>query len=181
MSAPARGRVSALGLHRLRWYCHFMASARPIGNRHSTCWLAVAAVILALPAAAQTIVDGDTIRLEGTTYRLYGIDAAEKEQVCTDGWTAGRAATSHLRDLVQDSEVACEAVAKGRGGPTPALCTADGEDLGAAMVAAGMAWAATRDSNDYVGEEAQANFDRLGVHDHDCAPAWVWRTRQRRR
>jgi endonuclease YncB( thermonuclease family) len=155
--------------------------ARRIGNRRPTWWIIVAAVILALPAAAQTIVDGDTIKLEGTTYRLYGIDAAEKEQVCTDGWAAGRAAINYLRGLVQDNDVACEAVAKGRGDPTPALCTVDGEDLGGAMVAAGMAWAATRDTNDYIGDEAQANFDRLGVHDHGCTPAWVWRTRQRHR
>ena len=155
--------------------------ARRIGNRPPSCWLTFAVVILALPAAAQTIVDGDTIKLEGTTYRLYGVDAAEKEQTCTDGWAAGRAAISYLRDLVQDHEVACKAVAKGHSGPTLALCTVDGEDLGAAMVAAGMAWASTRYSNDYVDEEAQANIERLGVHDHDCVPAWVWRTRQRRR
>lgn len=49
------------------------------------------------------------------------------------------------------------------------------------MVAAGMAWAFTRYSNDYIVEEAQANIDRLGVHNHDSTPAWNWRTRQRRR
>jgi endonuclease YncB( thermonuclease family) len=49
------------------------------------------------------------------------------------------------------------------------------------MVAAGMAWAATRHSNDYIDEEAQANIDRLGIHGHDCVPAWDWRTHKRRR
>ena len=34
-------------------------------------------LVLAFPAAAQTAVDGDTIKLNGTTYRLSGIDAAE--------------------------------------------------------------------------------------------------------
>lgn len=155
--------------------------ARRMSNRHLSRWLAFAAVFLALPAAAQTIIDGDTIRLKGTTYRLYGIDAAEKEQTCSDGWAAGRAAISHLRDLVQDREVACEAVARSRNGPTLALCTVDGEDLGVAMVAAGMAWASTRHSHDYISEEAQANIDRLGVHGHDCTPAWSWRTRHQRR
>lgn len=154
---------------------------RRIGNRHPGCWLAFAALILALPAAAQTVIDGDTIKLKGTTYRLYGIDAAEKEQACIDGWAAGRAAIGHLRDLVQDGEVACEAVAKRRDGATLALCTVDGDDLGAAMVAAGMAWASARHGSNYIGEEAQANFDRLGVHGHDCAPAWSWRIHQRRR
>ena len=100
---------------------------------------------------------------------------------CIDGWAAGRAAIGYLRDLVQDREVDCEAVAKRRDGATLALCSADGDDLGAAMVAAGMAWASTRHGNSYIGEEAQANFDRLGVHGHDCTPAWNWRIHQRRR
>jgi len=155
--------------------------ARRIGNRHSLYWLTFAAAILALPAAAQTIVDGDTITVKGTTYRLYGIDAAEKEQHCTDGWAAGRAAISYLRGLVQDHEVACEVVARTRNGATPALCTVDGQDLGAAMVASGMAWASTRHSHEYIDEEAQANIDRLGVHGHDCVRAWDWRTRPQRR
>ena len=33
--------------------------------------------LLAMPAAAQTVVDGDTIKLDGTTFRIWGIDAAE--------------------------------------------------------------------------------------------------------
>jgi endonuclease YncB( thermonuclease family) len=148
---------------------------------HPRYWFTFAAAVLALPAAAQTIVDGDTIKVKGTTYRLYGIDAAEKDQHCTDGWAAGRAAISYLSSLVQDQELACEVVAKSRNGATPALCTVGGQDLGAAMVATGMAWASTRHSNDYIDEEAQANIDRLGVHGHDCVPAWDWRPRQQRR
>jgi endonuclease YncB( thermonuclease family) len=45
-------------------------------------WLAAA---LCQPAAAQVIVDGDTIELKGATFRLHGIDAPELEQVCADG------------------------------------------------------------------------------------------------
>ena len=36
--------------------------------------------LVALPAAAQTVVDGDTIKLDGITYRIWGIDAAETSQ-----------------------------------------------------------------------------------------------------
>ena len=51
---------------------------------------AVAFVLLAVPAAAQTATDGDTIRLNGTTWRLWGIDAPELRQAAP---TAGRLAT----------------------------------------------------------------------------------------
>ena len=57
----------------------------------------------------------------------------------------------------------CEAVTRSRNGAAPALCTVDGQDLGAGMVAAGMACTFTRYSNDYIVEEAQANIDRFGV------------------
>jgi hypothetical protein len=39
------------------------------------------------------------------------------------------------------------------------------------MVRAGMAWAFTRYSSDYVQQEGDAIFDRIGVHAHDCDKA----------
>jgi hypothetical protein len=51
--------------------------------------LAALVGIAVIPAAAQTITDGDTIKLNGTTCRLWGIDAAKKHQACADGWPAG--------------------------------------------------------------------------------------------
>jgi len=35
-------------------------------------------------AAAQSVTDGDMIKLNGTTYRLWGIDAPETKQWCGD-------------------------------------------------------------------------------------------------
>ena len=43
------------------------------------------ALTLATPVFAQTAIDGDTIKLDGTTYRLWGIDAPESKQAC-GGW-----------------------------------------------------------------------------------------------
>ena len=63
---------------------------------------ALAAVaLLALPAAAESVraVDGDTIKLNDTTYRLWGIDAPETRQACADGWEAGPEARRKLADL----------------------------------------------------------------------------------
>jgi len=50
--------------------------------------------------AAQTVVDGDTIKLDGTTYRLWGIDAAETRQACADGWRAGVEASMALVEMM---------------------------------------------------------------------------------
>jgi endonuclease YncB( thermonuclease family) len=50
---------------------------------------AALALILAIPAFGQTATDGDTIKLNGTKWRLWGIDAPEMTQTCKDGWAAG--------------------------------------------------------------------------------------------
>jgi len=47
------------------------------------------------------------------------------------------------------------------------------------MVREGLAWAFVRYSSDYVGQEAKAKADRLGIHAYDCQPAWEWRAQQR--
>ncbi len=125
------------------------------------------------------MTDGDTIKLAGTTYRLWGIDAAETRQDCADGWPAGRIATDYLVGLVQGRGVECEPKTKDRYGRTVALCRADGRDLGADMVSAGMAWAFVRYSHDYVVQERDAKTANLGVHAHDCQPAWEWRAERR--
>ncbi len=124
---------------------------------------------------AQTITDGDTLRMNGVTYRLYGIDAPETKQDCPDGWPAGRMATMRLQELISGRTVICQEKDRDRYGRTVAVCRAGGEDIGAIVVRDGLAWAFTRYSRDYVQQEEWARADRLGVHGHGCAPAWEWR------
>jgi endonuclease YncB( thermonuclease family) len=131
--------------------------------------------LLAAPAVAQTVTDGDTLKQGGVTYRLWGIDAPEAKQVCPDGWPAGSLATTRLQALIAGRSIVCQEKDRDRYGRIVAICRASGEDLGAIMVREGLAWAFTRYSADYVDEEARANFERLGVHAHGCIPAWEWR------
>ncbi len=131
------------------------------------------------PAVAQSITDGDTLKLNGVTYRLWGIDAPETKQDCPDGWAAGRLATTHLQSLISGRNVICERKDTDRYGRTVAICRVGGEDVGALMVRDGYAWAFLRYSADYAGQEALAKKEMLGVHRHDCVPAWDWRIAQR--
>lgn len=139
---------------------------------------AILALSLAIPATAQTVTDGDTIKLNGTTFRLWGIDAPEAKQWCGD-YPAGVMATAVLETLMKGrGPVVCEPKGMDRYGRTVAICRVDGRDLGKVMVQLGMAWAFTRYSQDYVGDEGRAKADRLGVHGRDCLPAWEWRASQ---
>ena len=145
-------------------------------------WLSVVVLLACVvaTAGAQTITDGDTIKLNGTVYRLWGIDAPETKQNCPDGWPAGRLATTRLQALTQGRTVTCEEKDRDRYGRTVAICRVGSEDLGAIMVREGMAWAFVRYSRDYVDEEVRAKANRLGVHAHACTPAWEWRAQQRK-
>jgi endonuclease YncB( thermonuclease family) len=130
--------------------------------------IAALALLPASPTFAQTITDGDTIKLNGMTWRLWGIDAPEARQTCGDAWAAGREATAALRRLIEQQAVACELRGHDRYRRSIGLCRAAGKDLGAELVSSGMAWAFTRYSRDYVEQERAAIAARVGVHAHDC-------------
>jgi endonuclease YncB( thermonuclease family) len=140
--------------------------------------LALIAVVSS--AAAQRVIDGDTIDLNGTRWRLWGIDAPESRQTCHDGWPAGVEAKHELEQLMARGPVRCEDRGHDRYRRTIGLCRAGRQDLGAVMVSTGMAWAFTRYSSDYVKQERAAIGSRLGVHAHDCMKAWDWRAGNRR-
>ena len=144
--------------------------------------VAVAATLLvatlASPAAAQRVIDGDTIDPDGVRWRLWGIDAPERDQTCGN-WTAGVVAAYALADLMRAKTITCELRGHDRYGRSIGLCRADGEDMGEAMVSTGMAWAFTRYSSDYISQERAAIGTRLGVHAHDCMKAWDWRRQSR--
>jgi endonuclease YncB( thermonuclease family) len=126
--------------------------------------LAAALALAASPTLAQSarVIDGDTLKVDGTTYRLWGIDAPEEHQSCADDWPAGRTATEHLPALIGDRHVTCESRTLDRYGRTVAICRADGRDLGADMVADGHAWAFVRYSRDYVMSMKSTRQRRFG-------------------
>jgi endonuclease YncB( thermonuclease family) len=126
-------------------------------------------------ATAQVEVqDGDSLRIDGRRIRFNDIDTPETRQTCGD-WPAGVVATAYLKGLVHGRLVHCEHTGVDRYSRILARCYADGMDLQAALVRAGMAWAFVRYSSRYVSEEALARSAGLGVHRHGCLPAWEWR------
>lgn len=144
-------------------------------------WLiALLSMMASASASAQTaVIDGDTIRVNGQPFRIFGIDAPEKVQWCGDDYPAGELSARTLEKLVQNGKVTCEPKGTDRYLRTLAVCRVDGVDLGKTMVRLGYAWAFTRYSQDYVDQEAAGRKERLGVHAHGCVPAWDWRAGRR--
>ncbi|MGB3624574.1 MAG: thermonuclease family protein [Henriciella sp.] len=117
--------------------------------------------------AAVRIVDGDGLRIEGQSIRLWGIDAPELDQTCEQDGRAtpcGEDARLLLGALAQSGEITCETEKTDRYGRTVARCFAGGLDLAGAMVRQGYALDWPRYSDGfYSSEEAEARVERRGM------------------
>ena len=136
--------------------------------------LGAVAVFAASNAAAQTVIDGDTLNYKGEVLHLWGIDAPDTGHICVDGWDAGKAAAAYLKSLIGSKTVTCETKASSAAGGAYAICKADGQDLSGAMAAAGMAWAMPNVA-DYSVQASNAMYSVSGVYAHPCVKAWEWR------
>jgi len=145
---------------------------------------ALAALLVLLPlaaggAGAAEVFDGDSLELEGQTLRLHGIDAFELTQTCLDGrgrpWRCGIAAKAALAERVHGDTLSCTVLDEDRDGGYVARCaTRDGTDLGAYLVANGLALARGPNSG-YRAEEAAARAAGAGAWGGLFMPPWQWR------
>lgn len=107
--------------------------------------------------------DGDSLRLGEDRVRLLGLDAPELTQDCAyaDGraWRCGRAARDRMAQLLAAGPADCRPEDVDQYGRLLATCLVAGHDVGATMVAEGLAIASGR----YWVEEAAARRDRLGI------------------
>jgi endonuclease YncB( thermonuclease family) len=122
------------------------------------------------PGAEIVAVDGDTIRAaNGAEYRIFGIDAPELRQTCTEAngksWLCGRAAKAKLTILLKRGNVNCEAKSTDNYGRTVAVCSADGvPDLGEALVRDGYAIdLGGAIGNPYAAAETEAKEAKHGI------------------
>lgn len=115
------------------------------------------------------LADGDSFSLGNQRYRLYGIDAPELHQECTDArggaWPCGTRARSELRRIIGTHPVECRIVSTDRYGRAIAVCHAGGRDLAEEMVRAGFATIIDRrgSHNPYGAAQAEARADKRGL------------------
>lgn len=145
---------------------------------NSVAGAAFALAALASPAAADvrgtpTIVDGDSLEIEGQRFDLFGIDSPEPGMTCMkengDSFDCGRIATTALLDLTAGLDVICAPLDEPAMEPTKpvsASCTAGGFSLNRNMIHTGWALADRSVSTDYIETEDQAKAAKRGL--------WRW-------
>jgi endonuclease YncB( thermonuclease family) len=124
--------------------------------------LSIFLLLLAVPAMAGevTVIDGQTLEVDGRTYRLTGIAAPAMGETCRvlgHERDCGLIARAQLLDLTAGAKVECRAEAAG---PATARCLSNGYDLSAGMVHTGWARATAAA---YVEIEAKARAARRGM------------------
>lgn len=128
--------------------------------------------------AGTQIVDGDTIDLDGTRYRLNGIDAPEYGQKCnkpSGTWPCGKKAVEVIAALTEGQAVKCEPIIEDGFGRTVATCYVNGADIGAQLVEMGLAWAFVKFSKVYVEQESKAKKAGIGIWQAHTKTAWDYR------
>ena len=141
----------------------------------------IALVFLCGPTFANTvqIVDGDTLDVDGTRYRINGIDAPEAGQSCKTergkDWACGDAATKALFALTKGKTVRCDSLAVDSYGRDIARCYAGKTDIARAMVEQGMAWAFLKFSDEYGAAQNIAKANKRGIWRSPAQTAWDFR------
>jgi endonuclease YncB( thermonuclease family) len=148
---------------------------------------AVAALLFSVMAYAQeltglaSVVDGDTLEIYGIRIRLYGIDAPEATQTCTNAqgtaYRCGRQAARALDDLVGRRTVTCAQRDTDQYGRPVAICRQGIVDLGAWMVDHGHAVAFMRYSDRYAPNEATARAKSIGLWSGTFERPWDYRAK----
>ncbi|MCA0433765.1 MAG: thermonuclease family protein [Proteobacteria bacterium] len=113
-----------------------------------------------------TAKDGDSLTLNDTEVRLFGIDAPELHQTCgsPDGeYPCGREARTALRDLLAGQTISCTSHEADRYGRAVSVCRAGETEINREMVRRGWAVAYVRHSTRYLREEREAQAANRGI------------------
>jgi len=132
-------------------------------------------------ASQVKVIDGDTISIGITRYRLHGIDAPEKRQFCAIGTrpvACGALATEALNSLIAGRPPQCRTVDTDRYGRSVAVCRIGNIDIARWMVQRGYALADRRYSSQYLDDEKAAANARLGIWSMKFTAPWIWRQQQ---
>ncbi len=146
-------------------------------------FIAAALLLAVVPARADVtgiprVIDGETLEVAGTRYRLHGIDAPDLAQTCEirgRTYDCGNISRTALMDLVVGAEVRCVPLGVGEGGVRLARCFAGGYELSEGMVYTGWALATPRPGSRFAAIGRAAAKARRGLWKGRFVKPWEWR------
>ena len=146
-------------------------------------WITGLALLLTSPvwAAECIVIDGDTLTLRGTKFRLHGIDAPEFNQICLDEkgqeWNCGVAARDALAKLIENcAAVQCEDKGRPDRDRRIGICTFEDTELNDWLVREG--WAVNLEpyaKGRFLRDQADAAKNRRGIWKGCFAAPTDWR------
>ena len=113
-----------------------------------------------------TVIDGDTIKINGHRIRLHGIDAPEKRQLCYRNgqqYRCGLQASLALSAKIGQTIIRCQKRDIDHYNRIVAVCRLNTEDLNSWIVRQGWAVAYRKYSLDYNDDESDAIMAKIGL------------------
>ncbi len=110
--------------------------------------------------------DGDSLVLNDTEVRLFGIDAPEYNQTCNGSageYPCGRKARDALRALLRNRTISCRSFETDRYGRAVSVCKDGDLEINREMVRQGWAVAYFRHSTAYAAAQKEARAARRGI------------------
>lgn len=143
--------------------------------------------IVEIDGKAVRVIDGDSFKAGEEEFRIYGIDAPEYRQTCSDEqlqlWNCGKVARNGLEAILRKEKYFCAVHARDQFGRTVVKCTSDrGADLGAQLTQRGLAASGQHfDEVIYPVEERMAQNAKRGVWRGDFLRPDIWRQQNPRK
>jgi endonuclease YncB( thermonuclease family) len=113
------------------------------------------------------VTSGDTLRLDGRVVRLSGVEAPDRQQLCTRGtskrWRCGEAAQSALERVVKSKTLRCVVASTDASGRSLATCTVDGRDIAADLLKDGHVFSTSGYFGSYASLESAARAAKIGL------------------
>ena len=132
-----------------------------------------------------TVIQANVFYVGGRYVRLYGVDAPDTDQLCSDingsSYNCGEVAASWVRNWVDKNTVDCYLLKIDPNGQDLATCIWGKYDIGAALVGAGWAIANMRETNIYKPYEVQAKNNSSGLWQGSFYLPEDWRDIKRHR
>lgn len=132
-----------------------------------------------------SVISAHIFYIGGRYVRLYGVDAPDTDQICSDGsgrtYNCGEEAASWVRGWIDKNPIECYILKVEPKGKDLATCIWGDYDIGAALVGAGWGVANTKETQIYKPYEVKAQNESSGLWQGTFYSPEDWRDIKRRK